>query len=286
MSSSPPVRSVVRAIELLQALNRRPVSTVDFLYEQTRIPKPTIVRMMQTLEACGIVRHAPQHGAYFLTSGVRTLSYGYHSEPMTVEAAAPLLDALTLRVKWPTAIAVLEDMSMVVRYSTIPLSPLALKHSTLNARLSLVSRALGRAYLAFCSPEQQHALLQALAVSTAPEDANAKDPASVRKVLEGVRRDGFALPDPSVLPASNTMAVPVFDRLGVACSLGLTFFSSTMRPEQAVERFLPELQRVAHEIGERLRGLQAEREQQGVPRIAASRDTAQRADVGSGLPMQ
>jgi IclR family mhp operon transcriptional activator len=256
--SSAPVRSVARAIELLQALNRRPVSTVDFLHEQTLIPKPSIVRMMQTLESCGLVKHAPQRGAYHLTSGVQSLSDGYHSEPMVLEAAAPLLDALTLRIKWPLAMAMLEDFSMVVRYSTIPLSPLSLKHSTLNLRLSLVSRALGRAYLAFCSPQQQDALLQALAASAAPEDERARDPAAIASVLNEVRTNGFAMRDPTVWPASNTLAVPVFDNHGVAGSIGLTYFSSTMKPAQVVERHLPELQDAACHIGERLKALQSD----------------------------
>lgn len=283
MSSSPPVRSVVRAVQLLQALNRQPVSTLDFLHEQTRIPKPTIVRMLQTLEGCGMIQHAPQHGAYFLASGVRTLSSGYHSEPLMVEAAAPLLDELTRRVKWPVAMAVLDDMSMVVRYSTIPLSPLALRHSTLNMRLSLVSRALGRAYLAFCSPEQQHALLQALRRSGGPEDGLAQDPDAVEAVLSEIRRLGYALRDPVVWPASNTVAVPVFDQLGVACSLGLTFFSSTMSPQQAVERYLPALQRVAHDIGERLQALQAteSRDRGG---MTATAPAACRVDTPARVP--
>jgi len=255
VSSSPPVRSVVRAFQLLQALNRQPVSTIDILYEQTRIPKPTIVRMLQTFEECGILEHAPQHGAYFLTSGVRSLSCGYHSEPMMVEAAVPVLDELTLRVKWPTAIAVPENLSMVVRYSTIPLSPLALRHSTLNFRLSLVSRALGRVYLAFCSPEQRQTLLQALALSGEPEDELAKDTKACKAMLAEVRAAGYALRDPKVWPASNTLAVPVFDRLGVACSIGLTYFSSTMRPKQAVERYLPELRQAARAIEARLDAL-------------------------------
>ena len=258
-SPAPAVRSVVRAVELLKALNRRPVSTVEFLHAQTRLPKPSIVRMMQTLEGCGLVKHAPQHGAYYLTSGVLSLSHGYHSEPMVVEAAAPLLDALTLKVKWPVAIAMLEDLSMVVRYSTIPLSPLALRHSTLNVCLSLVSRAIGRAYLAFCSPEQQEALLHALAASEGPEDERAKDHGAMQRVLGEVRSKGFAMRDPSVWPASNTLAVPVFDNHGVACSVGLTYFSSAMKPAQAVERHLPELQAVAREIGERLKALQSDK---------------------------
>ena len=257
MSSVAPVRSVVRAIELLQALNRQAVSTVDALHEQTHIPKPSIVRMMQTLEGCGFVKHAPQRGAYYLASGVQSLGSGCRSEPTLAEAAAPLLDALTLRIKWPLAIATRDGLAMVVRYSTIPLSPLSLKHSTLNLRLSLVSRALGRACLTFCSPQQQAALLQALAASTAPEDARARDAAAMRSVLDDVRSNGFAMRDPGIWPASNTLAVPVFDTDGVAGAIGLTYFSSTMTPAQAVERHLVEMQEAARDTGERLKALQA-----------------------------
>lgn len=257
MSSSPPIRSVLRAIELLRALNRQAVSTIDKLHEQTRIPKPTIVRMLQTFEYSGIVKHAPQHGAYFLTSGVRPLTAGYHSEPVVVEAAAPLMDALTLRLKWPTAIAMLDEHAMIVRYSTIPLSPLALRHSTINLRLSLVSRAIGRAYLAFCSPEQQDALIEALSSSHEPEDAGARDKPALQRCLEQVRELGYAHRDPQVSQASNTLAVPVFDQHGVAASLGMTYFSSTMKPPQAVERFLGELKDTAAQISERLQALQA-----------------------------
>ena len=254
---TPAVRSVVRAVQLLKALNRQPVSTLEFLHAQTHLPKPSIVRMMQTLEQCGLVKHAPQHGAYYLTSGVLALSHGYHSEPMVVEASAPLLDALTLRLKWPLAIAMLEDFSMVVRYSTIPLSPLALRHSTLNVSLSLVSRAIGRAYLAFCPPEQRDALLHALAMSASPEDEQARDAGAMQRVLDDVRNKGFAMRDPSVWPASNTLAVPVFGSNGVVCALGLTYFSSAMKPAQVIERHLPQLQDVARKIEARLKVLQS-----------------------------
>jgi IclR family mhp operon transcriptional activator len=248
---------VVRAIDLLQALNRQADSTLDVLHAQTRIPKPTLVRLLQTFEGRGIVKHAPQHGAYFLTSGVRSLSSGYHSEPMIVEAAAPLMDEFTLRAKWPMAVAMLEDSAMVVRYSTIPLSPLAMKHSTINVRLSLVSRAIGRAYLAFCSPDQQEALLQGVMKSLTPEDEAVRDRDALQIILAKVHDAGYALRDPQVWPATNTLAVPLFDSHGVAASLGMTFFSSTMKPEQAVERYLGDLQDVASQVSTRLKAQQA-----------------------------
>ena len=270
MSSSPPVRAVVRALELLQALNRQPVSTLDALHVQTRIPKSTLVRLLQTFEGEGMVRHAPQHGAYFLTSGVRSLSCGYHSEPLIVESAAPLMDEFTLRAKWPMALAVLENSAMVVRYSTIPLSPLAMRHSTINVKLSLVSRAIGRAYLAFCPPEQQAALLRAVEESLTPEDEAVHDRDALQRVLNGVKDAGYALRDTQFWPATNTLAVPLFDAHGVTASLGMTFFSSTMKPEEAVHRYLEDLQGIASRLGDRLRAHQSP----GIARSDAARESS------------
>ena len=170
MASFPPVRAVERVIDVLQCLNRQPISTLDLLHRQTGLPKPTLVRLLQTLVSKGLVNHAPQSGAYYLTSAVHSLSSGYHSEPRVIEAAAPVADALTAQLKWPVAVAVFDIDAVVVQYSTIAQSPLSLLHSSLNMRLSLVSRALGRAYLAFCPEDEQDIILNLLKRSAAPED--------------------------------------------------------------------------------------------------------------------
>lgn len=255
MASFPPVQSVVRAIELLRALNRQPVSTIDSLHKQTGIPKPSLVRMLQTLASQGLVAHAPQYGAYQLTAEVTSLSAGYHSEPRLVEAARPVAEALTREIKWPVALALLDVDAMVVRYSTIPHSPLALLHSTLNMRLSLVSRALGRAYFAFCTPQEREALVEILRRSESPEDAPARDARTIKRIVAETRGHSYALREPGVRPVSGTLAIPVFEGERVAASLGITWFASTLSNEQAVERYLPRLQEAAREIGERLKGL-------------------------------
>ena len=256
MSSFPPVQSVVRAIELLQALNRQPVSTVDVLHRQTGFPKPSIVRLLQTLESKGLVRHAPQPGAYYLTSGVATLSSGYHSEPRVVEAAAELMDNLTRKIKWPLGLAVFDGDAMVVRYSTIPSSPLSLLHSSLNMRLSLVSRALGRAYLAFCTREEQAMLLATLDKSDRPEDAPARNRTAIRQVLAATRKRGYALRDPAVRPVSNTLALPVLERGRPIASIGLTWFASTMDASEAVTRYLDTLRELTAAVALRLADLE------------------------------
>lgn len=271
MSTSQPIRSVTRAIALLQAMNRQAVSTVEMLYTQTDLPKPTIVRLLRTLESLNLVRHAPQHGAYYLTSGVRTLSVGYHSEPKIVEAAMSLMDAMTLKVKWPMAIAVFEDNAVVVRYSTIPLSPLALLHSTINMRLSMASRALGRAYLAFCDKHEQEIILDALGLSDDAEDVLAKDRMAFCRLLDDIRRAGYATRHKAVRPISQTIAVPVIVENRVVATVGITFFSSILTERKAVSTYLSDLQELSRNIGARLLALDNTEQIANHPPVKASK---------------
>jgi len=257
MPPARPVNVVVRAFGLLRALNRQPVSTIDVLHKQTGIPKPTIVRLLQTLESDGLVKRAAQYGAYYLTSEVVALASGYHSEPRIVEASARFADALTQDFKWPVSVAVHDGDAMVVRYSTIPSSPLSFLHSTINMRLSLLSQALGRAYLAYCDPDAQDALMELLAQAGRDEDRIAGDPAEIRRMLAEVRERGYALRDPRVRPESSTLAVPIFDGARVVASIGLTWFSSALTTRQAVERYLPGLQRASADISAALDALSA-----------------------------
>jgi IclR family mhp operon transcriptional activator len=255
MPASRPVSVVVRALGLLRAMNQQPVSTIDNLHRLTKLPKPTIVRLLQTLEADGLVRRAPQYGAYHLTAEVRALSSGYHSEPRIVEASARIADGLTDRFKWPVSVAVQDADAMIVRYSTIPHSPLSFFHSTINMRLSLVTQALGRAYLAFCDPAAREALIELLADAGSAEDRIADGAEEIARQLALVRERGYAMRDPRVRPESSTIAVPIFERSRVVATIGLTWFSSALTPEQAVERFLLPLQEASAAISVALQGL-------------------------------
>ncbi len=269
MASYPPVRAVERALELLQCLNRQPVSTLDELHRATGLPRPSLVRLLETLIGKGLVRRAPQYGAYYVTSGVLALSCGYHSEPRLIEAAAPVADALTSAVKWPVALAAFDGDAVIVRYSTISQSPLSLLHSSLNMRLSLVSRALGRAYLAFCPPDECRIIVQSLRQSAHPEDQPVHDAAALDAMLAQTRAQGYALRSRDVRPVSNTLAVPVFEHGHVIAALGLTWFSSAMGPDAAVQAFLPRLQQAAREIEARLR--QVGEQPRGAPPMEAPR---------------
>ena len=254
MASFPPVEAVVRTLHLLETLNAYPVTGIAQLHRQTGIPKPSLVRLLQTLEGEGYVRHEPRRG-YMLTSKVRALASGFHSEPRIVEVLAPLMDALTAEVKWPVALVVPDQDAAVIRYSTTPRSPLALLHSSIDMRLSLVTRGMGLAYLAFCDPDEREILIGLAAQSKDPENAVARQRESLDATLELIRRQGYALRHPKVRPVSNTLAVPVFDANRAVGAIGLTWFASTMPAAEAIERYLAPLQGVAAQARDALASL-------------------------------
>lgn len=246
------IRSVERAIDLLQALNRRPLSTVNDLHCETRLPKPSIVRLLRTLEAKGLVAQSACYGAYQLLGRVKSLSSGFHHEPLIIEVAEEIMIDFTKREGWPLALALFDLNAMVVRASSIPYTSLSLFHSSLNMRLSMVSRALGRAYLAHSTPNEQKIILEIVKHSTDPEDEPARNEEAMARMIEQVRERGYATRGPMIETRSSTIAVPVRENGRVIACLGFTWISAAMPLQKAVEQYLPRILTTAEVISAEL----------------------------------
>jgi IclR family mhp operon transcriptional activator len=256
MPSYPPVQSVVRTLGLLKELNQRSVTTVDQLYRATGLPKPTIVRLLETLIHEGFVATDKRLGGYCVTSTVQMLSAGFHGTPLVVEAGRGWCIDLTRRLKWPVAMAMLDGVSASVRFSTIPDSPISPFHATLSSRVSLLSRALGRAYLGFCAAEERTILIRLLKASHDPEDQSPNVEKAVRDLTRRMRRLGYAERDPNVGPkAANTVAVPIFYDDRVLATLGMSYFRSAVPPHDTRRVLVPALQDTAHHIEQSVRTL-------------------------------
>jgi len=242
------VRAVERAIELLQALNRSPISTLGDLHRQTGIPKSSIVRLLRALETQGLVTQTASYSAYRLREHVTSLSSGFAHQPRIVEAAETRMIAFTRREGWPLALALFDRGAMVVRASTIPYTTLAPIQSSLEIRLSLVGYALGQAYLAHLPSAEQKVLLQTARTSPSLADRSAQDVRGTQQMLKQVRERGYALRNQLFHSESSTVAVPVFDRGRVAASLGLTWLAAAVPPHHVVETYVPQLTAMAEGI--------------------------------------
>jgi len=225
------IGAVIKTINVMKVLSHDQVASVEHLSRETGIPKPSIMRILRTLTYCGLVKQISRRAGYCLTSQVLSLSAGFYGLPEVIEFGAPFCDALTQELLWPTAIATLDVDAMVVRHSTIPISPYAHVRSTMNKRLSLTDRAHGRAYLAFCGQAERESLLR-LADATAQRPSfSSRPPFDRRKLLwhlKAARRAGYAKRALDLEPQTSSIAVPIFANKSVRATLGMTFFSSAV----------------------------------------------------------
>ena len=249
------IRSIERCLNVLLELNRQPITTSAQLHAPTGLPKPTLVRILKTREEAGYVENDTRQGGYQVSAMVTSLSSGYHKGPLVVEAGRAWALAITRKHKWPIAIALPDYDSMVVRFSTVPDSPVSPFHSTVNRRLQMLTRGLGLAYVAFIEREEFELILDVLMKSDDPEDGLSHHPQELKRLLAQIKEAGYATRSSMVEPRnSNTIAVPIISQEGrVLASLGLTYFKSAFSSEQeACLRFAPVLQSAALAISDDL----------------------------------
>jgi IclR family mhp operon transcriptional activator len=245
------VEAAARTLVLLEELNRHRVASIQMLHRATGLPKSTIVRLMKSLCEMGYAVNDRRQGGYAVASRVKSLSNGFHGDPLVVEAARPWALAFTAQYHWPLAIGVLDVTSVMVRFSTIPDSPVSPFHGTINMHLSLLRRALGRAYLAFCPAEERAMLLDLLARSKEPEDSLIGDRKRTLALLASIRKQGFAERDPTVAPrSSGTIAVPIVSGEKVLATVGMSYFVSAMDRRTLIKSFLPRIQTLASNIAQ------------------------------------
>ena len=249
MESTRPIRALIRGLEALAVLNRRNGATVSEVTGEIRLPRTTTYRILETLSEAGYIHRDPADDRYRLTLQVRALADGFDDEAWITQIARPSLQELCRDLVWPVSLCSPSGTAMLVRDNTDRDSPLAVERFNVGFRVPLLSSAAGRAYLAFCAPEQRNAVLEILARSTREEDKLARNGAELQQLLEETRQQGYALfMRTRRVSEEIAMAVPVVVDGRVLATITVRFAASAVPQKQAVERFLPRLQETARTI--------------------------------------
>jgi len=244
------VNSVARALKVLEALNRQRVTSLETLHAATGLPKPTLVRLLDTLIVGGYVLRISRREGYALAKGVLRLSAGVRHRDIVVDIAQPLLDAFTREQKWQVSLATSETDCMLVRLSTRHISPFSREESFLNRRISMLMSALGRAYIAFCSEQERGFILEGLRAAGELR-AGGEGLALTQAALERTRRNGYATIERPRDNPTRSFAVPIMEAGSSESPLGalaMFYYRTAMSEAQATQRYLEPLRDLADRI--------------------------------------
>lgn len=191
------IRALERGIEVLRLLQQHEGRSLQRLHADTGLPKPTLLRILHTLEHGGLAWRAIYDGHW--RRGV-SLQIGQRPPERALrlaEIAAPHLAALQRKALWPSDLLVYNDFKMELAESSRRLSGLAMNpRYGIGYRVDLFLSAPGRAWLAFCSDAERES---AFAHYRAHPPANARSALVFKRelgaILDETRRLGYAVRD-------------------------------------------------------------------------------------------
>lgn len=149
MSSTRPIRALLRGLEVLHVLNSHNGATVSEVAGEIDLPRTTTYRILETLCVAGYAYRAVSDDRYRLTIMVRGLSDGFDDEAWITLIARQYMYELCQEIVWPCAIATISGSTMLVRQTTDHRSPLAVEKRGPGFRVAILGSAAGICYLSF-----------------------------------------------------------------------------------------------------------------------------------------
>jgi IclR family pca regulon transcriptional regulator len=244
------VESLARGLTVLTAFGEgRAALTLTEVAKATGLARATARRALITYEYLGLVTPAPNR-TFALTPRVLELGFPPLSRTTLPQIATPHLSALADRVHESASLAVLTEAGDEIQYTArVATSRVMSVNITVGTRLPAYATSLGRVMLADLPPGHRPP-------ATAPRltPRTLTDPASLTRVLEETREQGYALVDEELEEGLRSIAVPVRDRTGrVVAAVNVAMHAARRTADACVTEVLPELRQTASSIEADLR---------------------------------
>jgi IclR family mhp operon transcriptional activator len=243
-----PVRALSRGLLILQRLTSCDGLSANELARQLKLPRGTCHRLLRTLEGDGYVRFSPSDGRWRTTQLAQGLGRAEDWESWVGEIATPLIEQFTAQHIWPLVVSTLHGTHMIVRASSDRNSPLALHRYRRGFLITLTGTSAGRVFLAYCEPGIRRALIDML--QTDAHSAHSwRFLANLEDEVRLIREQGFAT-SPLVFQGEAAIAAPILADGGAVGAVSLRYIAAAKKSQDMATQFLPELQRIAAQIGE------------------------------------
>ena len=184
---------------------------VTELARRLKLHKSTVSRLLSTLEAGGFVQQDPRNGRYRLGLQLATLAGLALTQYDLRDVARPQLQELAVKAGETTTLSVL-DSDAAVNVDQV-LAPQPLKHlGWIGRRLPLHCTAAGKPLLAYQPSETVERLICRPLERYTPRTV--VDPTVLRRELETIRRQGFAIVAEEFEEDLSAVGAAVFDHRG------------------------------------------------------------------------
>jgi IclR family pca regulon transcriptional regulator len=226
-----------------------PALTLSDVARMTGLTRASARRFLLTLQDLGYVRSDGRQ--FSLTPKVLEVGYAYLSSLDLWERAQTSMEDLAARTRESCSAATLDgtDIVYVARVPTRRIMTIAL---TVGTRLPAYPTSMGRVLLAGLAPDALDAYFEAVR----PEPLTARtvvDEPCLRKLIDEVRDQGWALVDQELEEGVRSVAAPLRNRDGqVIAALNVSAHAARVSLDEVRRDFLPLLLETAELISRAL----------------------------------
>ncbi|MEX0871498.1 MAG: IclR family transcriptional regulator, partial [Aquisalimonadaceae bacterium] len=236
----------LRLFALLEVIAAKDeVFSLQGLVEQTGVPKPTMHRMLQQLEAAGILQRDADGRHYSTGVRLRRLAESVLLNDTLHAARHEVLRQLVDKVGESCNLTVLSGSEVLYLDRVETDAPLRF-YLHPGSRVPIHCSASGKLFLAQMSPSQRQRLLARVPLQSYTSNTQT-DPKALEEEIRRVRENGYALDLEEFLPGLLCVAVlvPTAERSNLCVALQAPVVRVT--PDRANE-FLPYLQEAARNL--------------------------------------
>ena len=240
------VKSLERGLAVIRALSE-PGSgrTLSDVAHDTGMTRASARRFLLTLEQLGYVRCDDRR--FVLTPRALDLGYAFLSSLTLPQIAQPHLRELVERVHESSSVSVL-DAPDVVYVAREPTQRIMTVSISVGTRFPAFATSMGRVLLAGLDDAELDAFLAQVELA-ALTPATVRNATALRRELDRVRKQGWALVDQELEDGLRSIAVPIRAPSGeVAAAINLSTHASRRNPQAMRNELLPPLQDAAAAI--------------------------------------
>jgi DNA-binding IclR family transcriptional regulator len=199
--------TLARGLEVLRCFTPlEPMLGNKEISVRTGLPKPTVSRLTYTLTKLGYLRHNMRLGKYQLGSAVLSIGYPLLASMSVRQVARPFMKELADHSGGSVSMGIRDRLNMVYVESSRNGNTLTMLPD-IGTAVPIAQAAIGRAFLAACTPAEREAVLNQIKVKE-PELHRKFRPA-IDKSLEDIRSRGFCVSIGELRREVSAVAVPM-----------------------------------------------------------------------------
>ena len=243
------VRAFKRGLDVLHEVNRSGGIRAGDVARQLDLPRPTVYRLLETLEELGYVARSASDDRFRVTRRALSLGDGYDPGVVICQAAAPYLAEISKSLVWPVDLSTYENAAMVIQETTHSRSPLSIDRGMIGKRLPMLRTSAGRAYLAACTVRERDMIVSHLHRIDDADDRPFLDADRLSRMIAETAQRGYAIrKEGEYKPKTSSIAVPIVRNEIVFGCISIIWIRSALSIDEAVAKFVGPLREAAAAI--------------------------------------